>query len=167
MLGTQKQIPSLVSNSFNSLIYCLGSLQTLYHYYPSSLFGRSFRGFVATYNTLGSSSSTLYCLQLITFTLSMCLSHAIIPFSLQVVICWSLPLTFHHQGLVVTLMWQLIVQCFRSYQVGSLVIFYPIRNAHILSQESFLLIQHKLPYLPNLIKQQDNTRHLNPSIIFH
>ncbi len=57
---------------------------------------------------------------------------------------------FHHQGVIVTLMWQLIAWCSKGHQVVNPITLYPRRNVKMLSQGNILLIQNKLLYFPHL-----------------
>lgn len=140
MVKTQEYLPSLGFQYLQHLwILFRGSTNFISLLSFLFLLNKSSSGYACCLQHLGRSSFFLYHLQPIAFPSIACMSLTIVLFNLQMVICQSLPLVFHHQGLVVTLMWQLITQCSKGYQVVSFV--------NSLSQKTCIHIISKKPLI--------------------
>ncbi len=75
------------------------------------------------------------------------------PFHLQPIV---IPPDFRRHGLVVTLLWQPIIQGSRDYRRINPLTFYPRKNVEIVIQRNILLLSLKQLYLPHLIENQSN-----------
>ncbi len=139
---TQKQLPSLISLQyfqhpwilFKGSTYLISLLSLLFLFDTSSI------GYVYCQQHLGK-SFICFLPHATTCLHSQCMPIAYnntFQFTCKYLLVFT-P-TFHHQGLVITLLWQVLAQCSKDYQMVNFIILCPRINAHILSQETLLFI---------------------------
>ncbi len=150
MIITQEQVLSKVLQYLqHPRVVPKWCLQTSYSYYPTLAMHACLLIILPIIcSTSKCLPTTLYYLQQTTSIPSHCLSLVVVHFSLQVVdqkgenTCWYSPLSFYHQVLVATFLWQLESCYSKSYQVICLFIHYSKGNVKIPCQGTTYLVHY-------------------------